>query len=118
MVEIQLGSTQLPILVTPRINGLDVTVSQIKTQFSNFFVDDTTTPIAFTLETRTRTGTVALLPWDPVKSTDSILFFLPLDTFYAVIETYTIIPYWTVASEKIYAQESIELVVKQLHDGI
>ena len=118
MVEIQQGTTKLPILVTPRINGVDVTITQIKNQFSNFFVDDASTPIAFTLETRTRTGAVATLAWDSTKSTDSIIFFLPLDSFYAILETYTIIPYWTIASEKIYAQESIQLVVKQLHDGI
>jgi len=118
MVEVQIGSLQLPILITPRINGVPVTQTQIKNDFSNKFVSDIATPIAWTLETRTRTGTVQLLVWNEGNSTDSVIFFQPLDSFYAVEETYTIIPFWTIDTEKIYGQESIQFKVKQLHDGV
>jgi len=118
MVEVQIGSLNLPIIITPRIKGIDETQLRIKTVFSNTFISDIMTPIDWNLETRTRSGTVQILNWTSGSSTESTIFFLPADVFYSIEETYTIIPYWTIAAEKIYAQESIQLKVKQLHDGV
>lgn len=116
MVAIQVGSLQQPIILIPRINGVEETVTRIKNVFSNFYVDDTTTPINFVMESRTRTGTKQLLSYDPTKSTDTQIYFFPADAFYATVEKFTLLFYWTIATEKIYTEDPITLDVKELHD--
>lgn len=122
MPEVQTGSTTLPILVIPRINGVPVTQTQIKTNFSNVFIDDGQTPLTFTMEYQTRLGTLNTQAFDASKSTDAIIFFPMPDSFYATDIIWTIIPFWTIVgltqTEKIYANEAIQLEVKDLHLGI
>jgi hypothetical protein len=119
--EVQTGSTTLPILVIPRINGVPVTQTQIKNNFSNVFVSDGTTPLTFTMEYQTRLGTLNTQAYDATLSTDSIIFFPMPDSFYATAIKWTIIPFWNIVgltqTEKIYANESIMLEVKDLHLG-
>ena len=86
MVEIQVGSKQQPIIMIPRIDGKPETVTRIKTVFSNFYVDDPTTPIDWKLEHRTRTGAKTLIGFDVAKSTDTQIFFFPPDPFFATVE--------------------------------
>jgi hypothetical protein len=116
MVEIQVGSTKQPIIILPRINGTPVTVTQIKNDFSNFFVDDGSTPINFFMETRTRTGTKTPLAYDPAKSSETELWFFPDDSFYATKEKYTTLIYWTIATEKVNTETPFTIDVKELHD--
>lgn len=121
MPEVQIGTTTLPILVIPRINGVPVTQTEIKNNLSNVFVDDDTTPLSFTLEYVTREGTLQTQVWDESQSTESIIFFPIPDSFYAVDIVWTLLPFWTIIGltqiENIYAGESITLEVKDLHLG-
>jgi len=116
MVEIQVGSTQQPLIMIPRINGVPETVTRIKTVFSNFYVDDPTTPIDWQMETRTRTGAKVLLQFDAAKSTDTQIFFFPTDPFYATVQKYTALFFWTIGVEKVYTENPITIDVKELHD--
>lgn len=122
MPEVQKGTTTLPILVTPRIAGVPVTQTEIKNNHSNVFVDNGSTPLSFTLEYKSRDGTVNTQEWDESKSTENVIFFPMPDSFYADDVVWTILPFWTIVgltqTEKIYADESIQLEVKDLHDGL
>ena len=101
------------------IGGVPVTQTQIKNDFSNAYVDDVTTPLNFTLEYKTcDDDTPNTVNWDSAKSTESVIFFPVLDSLYAEYATYMIIPFWTIATEKIYASEPVQLVVKDLHRGV
>ena len=111
-----MGALITPIIIRPRIDGNIVTQTQIKNTFSNTFVDDVTTPIAFTMESKVRGQTIAELAWDPSKSTDSVIYFLPADAFYASEIKYTLLFYWTIATEKVYTKIPITLEVKDYHN--
>ncbi len=116
MVEIQVGSKQQPIIVLPRIDNKPVTVTEIKNTFSNFFVDDATTPINFVMESRTRTGSKTTLNYDASKSSDAQIWFLPLDTFWDTVRKYTVLFYWTIDVEQVYTENPLTIDVKELHD--
>lgn len=115
-MEIQVGSLQQPLIILPRINGKPVTVTQIKNDFSNFFVSDGATPINFVLETRTRTGAKVTLNYDVGRSTETEIWFLPANAFWATVQKYTSLIYWTIGVEKVYTENPITLDVKELHD--
>jgi len=116
MVEIQVGSKQQPIIILPRIDNKPVTVTQIKNTFSNFFVSDVATPINFVMESRTRTGTKTTLNYDAGRSSDTQIWFLPLDTFWDTVRKYTVLFFWTIDVEKVYTENPITIDVKELHD--
>ena len=116
MVEIQVGSKQQPIIILPRIDGNAVTVQNIKDNFSNFFINNGSTPINFVMETRTRLGNKVTLNYDVAKSSETEIWFLPLDTFWESIQKYTTLFYWTIAVEKVYTENPITIDVKELHD--
>ena len=116
MVEIQVGSKQQPIILLPRIDGKPVTVQNIKDNFSNFFVSDGATPINFVMETRTRDGSKVLLSYNPGKSSETQIWFLPIDTFFASVEKFTALFYWTIDVEQVYTENPITIDVKELHD--
>ena len=116
MVEIQVGSKQQPIILLPRIDNKPVTVTEIKNTFSNFFVSDGATPINFVMETRQRTGSKTTLNYDPAKSSDTQIWFLPADTFWDTVRKYTTLFFWTIDVEKVYTENPITIDVKELHD--
>ncbi len=116
MVEIQVGSKQQPIIMIPRIDGKVVTQTQIKNNFSNFFVSDGATPIDWKLEFRTRSGTKTTIGFDVPKTTDSQIWFFPDDTFWDTVVKYTVLFYWTIATEQVYSEIPITIDVKELHD--
>ena len=119
MVEIQKGVKKLVIFAKPRIGGLVKTQTQIKNDFSNFFVSDGATPLTWSLEFRDSKGVVTTLAFDGAKSTDTILYFLPTNTFWDTLESYTVLLFWEIGAdlEKIYSDEAIALVIKDFHDG-
>ena len=117
MPEAQIGSTALPILVIPRIGGIQVTQFVIKNNFSNVFVDDFSTPLTWVLEYQEREGILNTQNFDAGLSTDEIIFFPVPDSFYANDVIWTLLPYWQIATEKIFADESIMFSVKNLHLG-
>ena len=116
MVEIQVGSTKQPIIIIPRIDGVVVTVTQIKNTFSNFFVDDLTTPIDFKLEFKTRIGAKTLINYDVTRSSDTEIWFLPDNSFYAAVVKYSVLVYWTIGVEKVYLESPLLIDVKDLHN--
>lgn len=116
MVEVQKGALITPITIRPRIDGNIVTQTQIKNDFSNTFVDDATTPIAFFMESKVRGQSIVTLAWDESKSTDSLIHFLPADAFFAEEIKYTLLFYWTIATEKVYTKIPIPLEVKDYHN--
>lgn len=116
-MEVQKGTTRLPIFVKPRIDGKFVTVTQIKNDYSNFYVDDTTTPLNFFMEYRQEGQTTStVVAWDQTKSTNTILYFLPSDSLYASVAKYTVLFFWTCLLEKIYTEEPETIDVKELHN--
>lgn len=116
MVEIQVGSKQQPVIIIPRIAGNVVTVQDIKDDFSNFYVNDSTTPINFVMETRTRTGDKVLLSYDASRSSNTQIWFLPADSFWDTVQKYTALFYWTIGVEQVYTENPITIDVKELHD--
>lgn len=116
MVEVQKGAKLTPITIRPRIDGNIVTQTQIKNDFSNTFVDDITTPIAFTMESKVRGQSPVELPWVPGKSTDNLIYFAPADAFYENEIKYTLLFFWTIATEKVYTKIPITLEVKDYHN--
>lgn len=118
MPEVQVGSTSRPIIIKPMIGGVSVTQTQIKNNYSNKYVDDPTTPLNFVLEYKKRGDTSpSTQNWDSAKSTDTEIFFDMPDAFWATRNTYTIMAYWTIGTEKNYTEESVQLEVKDLHKG-
>ncbi len=119
MPEVQKGIKKLVIFAKPRIGGLVRTQTDIKNDFSNFFVSDGATPLTWSLEFKDSKGVVTTLLFDSGLSTDTTLYFLPTDTFWDTLESYTVLLFWEIgtALEKIYSEEAIQLVVKDLHDG-
>jgi len=116
LVEVQKGALITPITIRPRIDGNIVTQTQIKNDFSNQFVDDNTTPIAFFMESKIRGGNPVELAWDESKSTDNLIFFQPADAFYANEVKYTLLFFWTIAAEKVFTKIPINLEVKDYHN--
>ncbi len=119
MPEAQIGSTNLPINVIPRIGGVPVTQTEILASFTN---QTGTVVLAFTLEYQERDGTLNTQAWDETASTDSVIVFPVNDSFYANAVIWTLLPFWTVngdnPEEKVYADESIQFAVKDLHRGL
>jgi len=124
-MEVEVGTVQLPFYVIPRISGKKVTVTQIKEQYSNFWVNDTDTPISFFIEYSDRNGVKQTIEYDPSKSEDHVLYFLPPDAFYEDIKVLTLLFYWLVTDdddppaelEKIYTMEPLILDIKELHNS-
>ncbi len=119
MPEVQKGIKKLVIFAKPRIGGLVKTQTQIKNDFSNFFVNDASTPLTWSLEFTDSKDVVTTLAFDGALSTDTTLYFLPTNTFWDTLESYTVLLFWEIGTdlEKIYSDEAIQLVVKNLHKG-
>lgn len=126
MVDVQRGTLKLPILIQPRINGVVVTQLQIKSTFSNAFIDDSTTPLTWTLEYSSRAvPTPVEVLYNAGKSTDNTIFFDIPDVFYADYNLWTIMIFWKVTDnpvtstlEQIYSNEAIQIDVKDLQLGL
>ena len=116
MVEVQIGSQALPIIILPTIDGKAVTVQQIKDDFSNYFVSDQVTPINFIFEYKTRTGNKVELSYNAAKSSETEIWFEPPDIVYADIEIFTCVIYWTIGIEKVPTTNPFNLDVKDLHN--
>lgn len=120
-MQVQTGTKFLPILLTPRIKGKAVKVSDIKSTYSGKFISDALTPLKFFLEREERGQAPVSIEWDSVTSTDDKIYFSVPDSVYATEKTYTIIFYWTVSDliptvlEKIFTENSITLEVLDLH---
>ena len=123
MADVQIGTTNLPISIQPRINGEIVTQEQIKTEFSNSFIDDSETPLTWTLEYTERNGTTQTQIFDSGESTnDTIVFPMP-DSFYAEFKVWMVTIRWNIAgtaprAEQIFSNESIMIEVKDLTLGL
>lgn len=127
-MQVEINSISVPVLVTPRINGIPVTVTQIKTIYSAKFVDNTTTPLSFYLEYRDAVGSdsIVTILWDPTKSSDSQLFFPIPDSLYQNENKYSILFFWLVTDnamppanlEKIYVEQALVLEVLNLHNTV
>jgi len=123
MADVQIGTTNLPISIQPRINGEIVTQEQIKLEFSNSFIDDSTTPLTWTLEYTERDGTTQTQFFDTGESTnDTIVFAMP-DSFYAEFKVWMVTIRWNIAGvaprpEQIFSNESIMIEVKDLTLGL
>lgn len=115
-MEIQKGSLVAPIIIHPRIDGNLVTQSQIKNDFSNLYIDDNTTPIAFAMELKVREEVIQTISWDELKSTETDIFFLPPNSIYDEEKKYTVLFYWTISTEKVYTKIPITLEVKDFHN--
>jgi len=116
MVEIQLGSKALPIIILPTIDGNAVTVQQIKDDFSNYFVSDGATPINFILERKTRDDAKVDLSYNATKSSETEIWFEPPDSVYATIDKFTCVVYWTIGIEKVPTTNPFTIDVKDLHN--
>jgi hypothetical protein len=115
---VQTGTTRYPIIVKPRINGVLVTQTDIKNTYSNAFVNDSSTPLTWTLEYReaNQVGVFAVA-FDPIVSQDDFIFFLPPDSIYAEDKEWTIAVFYQVGvSERQYCIKPYHLPVKNLHD--
>lgn len=128
-MQVEINSISVPVLVTPRINGIAVTVTQIKTIYSAYFVDPTSTPLSFWLEYRDAVGTdlVTTIEYDPAKSSDSQLFFPIPDALYQNENKYSVLFFWLVQDnatptpnnlEKIYTEQALVLEVVDLHNTV
>lgn len=113
---VQVGSTGLPIIVIPRINGLVITQDEIKTKYSNSFVDDVTTPLNFILEYKSVDGDVITQVWDSAKSSESSIYFPVPDSIYANKEEWTIAIAWQISTEKNYSLKPFHLTVDDVHN--
>lgn len=127
-MQVELNSINVPVLVTPRINGIVVTVTQIKTTYSSVFVDNTTTPMTFWMEYRDAVGSdaVVTIEYDPSKSSDSQLYFPIPDELYQNENKYSVLFFWLVQNnamppvnlEKIYVEQPLVLEVLNLHNQV
>lgn len=127
-MQVELNSINVPVLVTPRINGIAVTVTQIKTTYSSVFVDNTSTPMSFWLEYRDASSSdaVVTIEWDPVKSSDSQLFFPIPDALYQTENKYSVLIFWLVQDnglpptnlERVYVEQPLVLEVLNLHNMV
>ena len=116
MVEVQIGSTALPIIILPTIDGKAVTQTQIKNDFSNYFVSDGATPINFILETKTRDGSKVPLSFNAAKSSETEIWFEPPDSLYATKEVFTAVVFWTIGIEKVPTTNMFVIDVQDLHN--
>jgi len=122
MPEIQKGSTSRAIFASFRVNNVIITKGDIKSTYSNFFVDDGSTPLLLFLQFQDETGVTVNLSEDASKSSPAgdlatKFFFLITDSLIATPRTYTILPFWTTSSEKIFADNAVQLIVKDIHKG-
>lgn len=123
MADVQIGTTNLPISIQPRINGVIVTQEQIKVDFSNSFINDSETPLTWTLEYTERGGTTQTQFFDASESTnDTIVFAMP-DDFYAEFKVWMVTIRWNIAGnaprpEQIFSNESIMIEIKDLTLGL
>lgn len=116
MTDIQKGTTSLPVIIKPRIEGIAVTQTAIKQNYSNRYVDDPSTPLTWTLEYRKAGSTLtSTLAFDSSKSTDTEIFFNMPDSFYAEIADWTLLVYWQIDTEKIYNDEAMTISIKEFH---
>ncbi len=113
---VQKGSTSIPIIVIPRINKIVVTQDDIKNTFSNLFVNDSTTPLSFTLEYKAVGGTVATQVWNSLKSGPSSIYFEVPDALYTNKEEWTIAVFWEISTEKVYVLKPYHLTVDDVHN--
>ena len=119
MADVQRGTTSLPIIIKPRINGQIVTQTEIKNTYSNFYVNDLTTPLTWVLSYwKHGDATVATVNFDPAKSTDSVLYFTMPDSFYADYAAWSFMINWAISTEKIHSNEAIQVNVKDLYRGL
>ena len=112
---VQTGSKNIPIIVTPRINGAVVTQTEIKTVFSNAYVDDVSTPLSFSMELKRIGGDTVTGTWDSDKSSETKLYFTIPDTVYATNGDYTVVVYWTINTEINSVIAPYHLTVEDLH---
>jgi len=122
MPEIQSASTSRVIFASFRVDNKVITRGDIKTTYSNFFVDNGSTPLVLNLEFQDEAGNKTNIVEDASKSIPAgdpatKHFFLIPDALIATPKTYTIIPFWTTGTEKIYADNAIQLIVKDIHKG-
>jgi|SRR5579872_652785 len=97
MPRVQFNSVNFPLLLTPRIDGVPVTQTQIKNDFSSSFVSDLLTPLDFYAEFTDRLGNVTTFPWSADQSSDTEIFFPINDSFYQTVKKYSLLVYWTVS---------------------
>jgi len=113
---VQIGTTALPIRITPRIGGLVVTQQNIKDIYSNHFVSDIATPLTWVLEYKAVNGAVATVTFDSGLSGPSSIYFTMPDSFYADKEEWTFEVAWKIATEKIYMLRSVKISVIDEHN--
>jgi hypothetical protein len=125
MVEVQVGSIAVPIIITPRILDVPVTVTQIKEVYSSEWVSDEDTPMTFYLEYEDSTNPgvpQSILYNSSLSSNTQLVFDIP-NEIYADLDTYSLLFYWLVTDtedpptqlEKVYTKQAIPLVVRDLH---
>ena len=56
------------------------------------------------------------LSYDASRSSDTQIFFLPLDSFWATVQKVTALFFWTIGVEQVYTENPITIDVKELHD--
>ena len=112
---VQIGSTDLPIIIIPRINGKEVTQTEIKTVYSNAYVDDTNTPLSFVLEIRKVGGEVIKIDWTELKSTETKIYFEIPNNVWSIVEEYTVVIYWVISGERNSVIAPFHLSVEDLH---
>ncbi len=113
---VQVGTKSLPIRITPRIGGLVVTQTEIETIYSNFFVDQGSTPLTWVFEYKAVDGTIASISFDAGLSGPSSIYFPIPDSFYANKEEWTFSVAWQIATEKIYMLRSVKISVVDEHN--
>ena len=123
MVDVQRGTTALPFLIQPRINGVIRTQKEIKEVFSNVYVDDNTTPLTWTLEYTSRNQpTPQTILFNEGKSTNETIAFDIPNSFYADYNIWVIMIRWNIVglllTEQIYTNEAIQVEIKDLQLGL
>jgi len=113
---VQVGTTSLPIRITPRIDGNVVTQQNIKDIYSNHFISDGATPLTWVFEYKAVGGTIASIPFDAGKSGPSSIYFTIPDSFYATKEEWTFSVAWKIATEKIFMMRSVKISVVDEHN--
>ena len=112
---VQIGSTDLPIIIVPRINGKEVTQTEIKTVFSNAYVDDATTPLSFILEIRKIGGEIIKVDWTESESTETKIYFAIPNDVWSIVEEYTVVISWVISGERNSVIAPFHLSVEDLH---
>lgn len=113
---VQIGTTSLPIRITPRIGGQVVTQDNIKNIYSNFFIDDGQTPLTWVFEYKAVGVAVQTISFTSGLSGPSSIYFPIPDSFYAAKEEWTFEVAWKIANEKIYMLRSVKISVVDEHN--